>query len=394
VVELRGRQILVVSPQPWDHAWLSKNHYAEELVRRGNRVVFLEHPRESLECFFRIRDLPQIPGLRVLTYRPLISPKIRFHIPHLYNLITKHTLKRVLRVIGVKPDLVWCFDTSLYPDLRCFCTETTIFHPVDPVPYVPQQQIATHATLVLSVSDAILDPIRRFNSRCFKIPHGLAAPFVNARHINFYTAHRPSNRPVTVGYIGSLLRPQLRHDIFQKLILENPDMRFCFWGQYDESRLGTPPGFFGTKSTEFVKFLQKQRNVQLFGSVTPAELAEQIQQVDCFLLTYSIDGSSYDGSNSHKILEYLSTGKVVVSMPLHEYANHLHLLRVVDGLQPADFVAAVTDTLKQLTYWNSEKRMAERVDFAIQHTYSSHVDKIEALLASCKPTNKTESMTK
>ena len=375
---LSGKRILIVSPQPWHCFRVSKHHYALELAKRGNEVVFLEHPRQDIQDKIEIEQIDT--NLRRVTYRPSIPPMLRFHWPWLYNRIVSRTLTKLYQALDFRPDIAWCFDTTLYPDLSCFDAGQSIFHPVDPVVEDRQVQIASKADAVLSVSDKILKSFATVNTLKAKIPHGLASPFIHraeqSRLISVET-----DDIIRVGYVGNLLRPQINQDTIVRLIESRPDVEFHFWGQYTPEHLKTPRDFFSSEALQFVDALQSKENVHLPGPTLPDSLASDIQRMDCFLLTYRVDQRDVDGSNSHKILEYLSTGKAVISMPLSEYENS-DLLESAGDTTPEAFEQKFHESIRSLRELNHPDRQRSRIAFALKHSYAAHIERIESLLSA------------
>lgn len=69
----------------------------------------------------------------------------------------------------------------------------------------------------------------------------------------------------------------------------------------------------------FIQALKDLPNCHLRGALGTSELANEMKEMDAFLLTYRTHPTESDLSNSHKLLEYLSTGRVVIASPLSEY---------------------------------------------------------------------------
>ena len=45
---LKDKSILIVSPEPWAHLFVSKHHYAVHLAQRGNKVFFPKSSRKRI----------------------------------------------------------------------------------------------------------------------------------------------------------------------------------------------------------------------------------------------------------------------------------------------------------------------------------------------------------
>ena len=102
--------------------------------------------------------------------------------------------------------------------------------------------------------------------------------------------------------------------------------------------------------------------------------------MDSFLLSYRfVDGES-DQSNSHKILEYLSTGKVLISSFVETYRNMQPTIYMTDENRDDDLVSLYKQVTTQLDYVNSAAHQEERIKLALANHYSAHINKIENLV--------------
>ena len=46
-VHLKNKNILLISPEAWEHIFVSKHHYATHLATLGNKVFFLDPPNNQ-----------------------------------------------------------------------------------------------------------------------------------------------------------------------------------------------------------------------------------------------------------------------------------------------------------------------------------------------------------
>src|SRR5687767_9512958 len=118
----------------------------------------------------------------------------------------------------------------------------------------------------------------------------------------------------------------------------------------------------------------------LRGPVASDVLAAEIQDIDCFVLSYSLHSTESDRSNSHKILEYLSTGKVIVSSRISSYGNREDLLRMPAGDDDAELPDLLRDTVSRLDEFNAPPARRVRRAFALDNTYSKQIQRIRAIL--------------
>lgn len=378
-MELKDKTILVISPQRWGKMHVAKHHYAIELAKRVNQVIFLNPPEEGLNEAFRWETDTKIEGLRVLTYRPYFPLTLRFHFRIVYDLLMYWQVRRLLRFLRQPLDIVWCFDPNLYSNLHWFHAKFNIYHPVDELFYKYQIEIGHSAHLILSVTYEILSKFVHMTARKQFIHHGLAEEFVHAKPI-FKTY--PHARPIKVGYTGNLLRQDIDIPVFTQIIRQNPTVEFHLWGAYQaqSSNFGGGPQ---QANAQFVEFLLQTPNVVLHGIVSPSELATAIQDMDAFLICYDINKDQSKGTNYHKIMEYLSTGKVIVSNNVSTYKNRPDLVQMVDERTNNEKILKLfKKIIDSIEKCNSIENQKPRIEFARSNKYVDNINKIEEVLPS------------
>jgi hypothetical protein len=367
-------RILIISPQPWNHLQISKHHYALALVRLGHDVLFLEPPSPRVRNFDHKTKVQGHGNLSVLTY---FSPKyinLRFHFPAYYSFFMNSYVRRLLRLVKFSPDLVWCFDTSLFPRIDKLGSQKSIYHPVDPIDTPINFLPARNATVVLTPSDTIAQSIQKHAGvDVHQINHGIGPHFAESsrRRLQELTcgssiARKSNTKSLKLGYAGNLLHPNFNREITKRIISSNRHVEFNFWGS-------------GTDSNDsFISYLRNQSNVVLLGERSEAQLATEYSSMDGFFLSYTKGG--YDKSNSHKVIEYLSTGKAVFSSRLSQYVGREDLLYMSNTDDDSDLPDVITSGLQNLDAYNSLRRQSHRIAFALSNTYDEHVRTVLSLL--------------
>ena len=356
---------------------LSKHHYAVELARRGNQVLFVEPPDAGAPDDVHVVPLPEAPRLSLVCQRPWAPYRARFHARPLFDWLTRRRIRALRDRLGPW-DVVWCFEMNLYADLRWFGARYNIFHPVDQLEGSSNRRVAEGADLVLTVAQEIADRLTLARAPKVVLGHGLADAFVEAaREGNSWSAD--DNRPVRVGYVGNLLRPSVDRAAFRRLVDEHPLVEFHIWGPRTAAECNveadTSPAVLA-----FLSHVQSARHVVMHGSVPPAEVARGLGGMDALVLCFDLDRDPNRGANYHKVLEYLSSGRVVVSSWISAYADKPDLIRMAREPGNADLPAIFDDTIAHLRIHNSEERRAARTRFAVAHSYRAQVDRIEQLM--------------
>ena len=351
---------------------MSKHHYAEELSWRDNQVYYL-NPPES-DAYAPVISNSINSNLHIVDYNTHVKGE-RF-IPAIFlNSIRKMQAEKILKSIGGKVDIVWSFFPNQFFDLKVFGKTYKIFHPVDKIEEERYIKTAKSADVVLSVAEYLLKDFRPYNSNCHFINHGLSKTYENV--VPEYS--KDFGKKVRVGYVGNFLRPDIDHATFLKIIEENPNIEFVLWGSNKYEHLDWKHS--GQKEViEFIKKLEQLSNVILKGLVHPEVVARETKEMDVFLCCYDPMREINRASNNHKLMEYLSSGKIVVSHFVETYADKSHLLRMSESYSNENLPSIFKEVLSALDYWNSKQRMEERINFANDNTYSKQISRIEKLL--------------
>lgn len=362
---LVGKNVLLISPQPWEHIFISKHHYAQELARAGNKVYFLEPPETTGLPRVSIEVLDDEPEICLISWRPWIPRILRFHLWPLYRRLSAIQARWLVKKVDVRFDVVWSFDLNVFPDLAAFRGTFRILHVVDPVTSRAQMAVADTADLVIGVSERILGSFCSSTSRqkTLFVNHGLSRHFLRLAHSD-EVVQATMDGQLSVGYFGNLDRKVIDRGLWEQFITENREVEFHFWGPY-------------SKAGAFPSQLASHVNVTLHGAKPKADLVEEIKRVDAFVLAYSRHESESDRSNAHKILEYLSTGKVVVTVRMDACEEIRHLVRMPLDDDDRGLPALLSETLKEIERHNSPSLCQARKQYARQFSYDNNLRRID-----------------
>ena len=374
--QLKDKNILVISPQSWGNMFLTKHHYSVELAKNNN-VFFLSPPYSNkyINAAIRIRKSADVEKLWIIDHSLGFPFWLKFKLPGLFHLCMKSHIKKLLRSINVKLDIVWSFDLgNLYP-LKFFPLNTLkIFHPVDEPGDKMALKAADSADVIFSVTNEILSKYHFSNAPKHVMNHGVI--------VDFFVCAQKEDDSVNVGLSGNFLRADIDRPVLLKIISENPSVKFHLWGSYriEQSNIA---GNEDRNTKLFIESLMNKRNVIFYGPVSPTVLAEAFSRVDAFLICYDINLDQSKGTNYHKIMEYLSTGKVIIANNVSAYKKYRNLICMVDertdNNKLPDLFKSVMNNLAE----NNRKELREeRIDFAKENTYARQIEKIEVLLNS------------
>jgi len=378
---LTGKTIYIISPEHWGKMKVSKHHYAIEFALRGNNVYFIEPP--SLENKgIAVRRSSDHERLHLVSYKPVYRGK-RFLPAALFNVLLFRQIKLLIKAIGQKPDVVLCFHPYLFEQLGFFKAPHTIFFAADRFFNDALPPEVFSADFSLAVSDSIFEALSFSRRKIYFIQHGLNRHFANVSkeliHNGRIIEKKFNNNVLKVGYAGNLLMGGMDRDVMKKVIQTYPDLKFIFWGQYDVEQGNLKVGL-NSEITGFIDFLKSCSNVELRGIVSAETLCREMLEADLFWICWKIGaGKIWDGSNSHKLLEYLSTGKPVVSHYVSSYKNSdmLDMLPEVSNDKYLELFGKVVERVKS---GEPEGTVIRRINFALSNTYEKHIERIEALI--------------
>ena len=367
------RTIYLISPQPWDGFKVSKHHYARALAGMGHRVFFIE-PCATTKGWGRIEITEtEIANLKTVRYAGHLFRWLRFRARGLYDALGPAKVQQLVRRIGVRPDIVWDFDNLFqFKSLRLFDPAVKIFHPVDRL--VNGWAAAKGQDLHFALAREFTEGVDPDQIPTMFVPHGLNpthaayAREVVASPDRFQTA--TTDRPV-IGYVGNLAAHGIDWPMIERLVSENPKVAFRLIGP--TANLAEPQ--YG----DTIERLGSAPNCYMPGLVPADRIVEQAKEVDLWLVCYDIGRNPDAAINTHKVLEYLATGKAVLSNYIGAYEGtgllHMPAIRSND-----DMPAILARVLADLERINSAEKMAGRAAFALKHSYSANLDMINQFL--------------
>lgn len=363
-IELKNKKIILVSPCGWSDFQVSKHHYAKELSK-NNQVYFLEYPTFNSTKETSFTEIE--PNIYIVNIHLPFPKRIFFHLQSIYSFFLKKKLSNLTK--NKQIDLIWSFDNTNRFSLKYFKKNLfKIYHPVDNGNIIHLIENAKSANYVFSCSKDIVKLLEPHSQAKF-INHGLSNYFTNLE----LQAH--PNGSLKVGISGNIAVPQIDFETLIKIVNQNPGIDFVFFGK--DSIKGDEPKFV----IEGVKKLKEMPNCLFKGIVHPSVLANELNNMDAFLLCYDMNRLNR-GNNSHKILEYLSIGKVIISVYFNLYAN-LNLIEMIDdGYKNEELPFLFKKVITNLNTYNSLELKQKRIAFALDNTYDKQLERIEQTITN------------
>lgn len=372
----KDKVILIISQQDWGKMFISKHHYAVELAKRGNIVYFMNSPDRTKQLK---RGGVQIvktehTGLFVINHRFFYPYILKYKAKKLHTFLLKFHLKNVLKETDCKLDIVWSFDISNTIPLSVFSDSLLkVFMPVDEPNDFSNLNAAKSANAIFSVTQEILDKYNAYDIPKKFINHGVSEMFLT-KEIDTVV-----NYPINIGLSGNFLRSDIDWPVLLEIITQNKNIFFNFYGAVDKNNANLIADNYLVVDSALDR-LAKMQNVKLHGVLEKKLLATELKGMDGFLICYDIDKDPSSATNYHKVLEYLATGKVVVSNNITTYFKMPDLICMPKERNNTNLAKLFSYVVNNIDTYNSIENQRKRIDYASSHTYAGNINKVEQFI--------------
>jgi len=352
-MELKKKNILLISPEPWDHIFVSKHHYATHLAKKGNNIYFLNPPSDQKKVM-----TTKYKNVYSVNYKGF--PKgLRFYPSLIQQYFIQKMFNRVQKWCNVEFDIVWSFDNSVFFDFSALPKRVLkISHIVDLNQNFKLAQAADTADFCFGVIPLIVSRLKANNEHSFLINHGVQ-PFNKTGDKQTV----PGNNKLKAMYIGNLKMKFIDWSLLHILVKQNKNVDFIFLGE---------------NTTDYSDFFIKE-NVYYLGKVKAEEIPAFLKSSDILLLTYSEDYYT-NYATPHKMMEYLASGKMVVATKTMEYNTLAEKELIIMSEQNSDFPDLFREVITEIEEWNIPEKQNMRKAFALDNTYDRQITRIENII--------------
>lgn len=358
--KFENKSIVIFSPEPWGANLLSKHHIALTLANRGNHVWFISNPVSGQ---YRSPAKPH-EGIDLIEYRSIpgvnLFPK---PIARILSIIERY---RIQKRIGSAIDIVWSFDPYQFQFLKLLKASLYIYHPVDNHYTSLESWVVEESDVIISNSSLTLQRIRHEHK--YKIGHGVASYFFDP----VSNVKLPGDYKIRVGYVGNLNNRLLDFNILKKLVLAHPELGFYLVGPRASSNLA---------STDQLNFnweeLDKLPNIFWLGQQPSRLLPSYIRQFDVLLILYRPDHGGLT-VNPHKILEYLSSGNLIITPAHNENGKIKELILEAETIENMPEVFSYG--IEHLDEYLSTEMKKKRVAKASLMSYENRLEELEVII--------------
>lgn len=353
---MKGKCILLISPEAWGVSFVSKHHYAMELAKE-NIVYFLNPATSPKGSKMDISVQEESENLFVINYRNLL-PRINSIPPLLRHRLYKNQAKKIQDHLKINEfDVIWSFDPYRYNDQKMWKAKKRLYHCVDFHINAKQEQTMINSSdLTLVVSEVMMDYFKKIPAQFKVIGHGFN-PTNDLTDIKVPGSNKL--KAIYIGNVSGLLA--IRRLI--ELAIDHPTVDFILTGPYS----------FKEKNP-FTTF----SNIYLIGKIK-AQLIPSYLKYSSINLLLLKDRKGVPNSNSHKLMAYFDSGKVTLSDDLIDYKNaNPNLIELAKNSD--EFKARFKAIINHLDEYNNPEKEKIRRQFAKKNTYAEKLNEISNLL--------------
>ena len=159
------------------------------------------------------------------------------------------------------------------------------------------------------------------------------------------------------------------------MIYKYPKVEFYFIGGYNTSNLSKI-----NLEKKILDELQKASNVNLIGQIESKYIPSYLMKFDVLLCAYKVENKQdvAQHSNLHKIMEYLGSGRTIVTSYVEEFKNNEDLLEMA---QPYETIERCFDeTMSKTIEMNAPALQQKRIEFAQSNAYEEQLKKIQNII--------------
>ena len=359
-MELRGKNIIIVSNEVWGDIWFSKHNYAYELSKHNN-VLFLDPPRRWSPMDLlrsRIGYTTISPSLRVLRYTNRI-PSLNDRLFELNNTWVSRDIRQRLKTDGWPVDLFITFDPARLYEPTLLGAGTSLFIAVDAYDgrIRGERYVFDRVDRIVTISEQISKDLVHYGKPLLTISHAISseefeAPFQAMPQHEFGL------------YVGTLDK-RVDIGLLKEITEAHPEVPFLLIGRF---------ALRGVEEAERLIQGGRHGNVHYLGVLPFKELKAYIAASRFCISPMDFTWPGNDISH-HKIFQYLAFGKPVFCNIFTEYIPIGHLLYMRNDRQEL-----LTDLAHFLANGESRSLATDRIEHARTKTYEVILRRIEEFL--------------
>ena len=391
---IRGYDLLVFAPGPWDDIWRNR-HQLLTLLARENRVLWVERRIFLQTALQRVRRgelswstfwCPRVEQVRpnLYVYRDPVIPRGATRRPWgaLTRWMRERSLRAVMNRLQMSGPILWLFWPGQIDAIGCYGESLVVYHVVDEysgytgmseeyrvILRRQEEALLRRADIVFVTSPALYEAKRRYNPRTYLVPNGVDYAAFQAV-VDGDDSPPPViealPRPV-IGYVGAV-NAKIDLSLVLQTARRRPDWSFVIVGPVTSEEREDRSAYSELKSLP---------NVLFAGRVDVTEVPRYIDACDVCLMPYKVNAWTRH-VNSLKLFEYMACGKPIVGTDIPACREAGEYVRIAD--EASDFEREIGEALRD----NSPGLVAERRALAARNTWEERVERLSRAIGETK----------
>lgn len=367
-MKIEGKNILIISNEPWGDIWFSKHNYAFELSKK-NKVFFI-NPTSRWSFLNLFRNQVSVKNETGSLFSIHYYNFLPFFFFRLNNQVVSSRIRKKLNSIGIEKTFFWSFDPArlFRPDL--LAAEYSLFEAVDKyrLSLKGEKPLYSSVDSFVIISEDFRELYGKYGKPILTVSHALSKEEFNVEN--------PKNiQPLTDNssalYIGNV-DYRLDFTLIRKMAEKFPQIRFVFIGGITDQTDKDFIDLFVTKKFPNVIYTGKKHFKELKFHIASAKFC--IAPMRIF---------KENTISHHKIFQYLALGKPVFSCEFSEYKKFNELLYMENESEilmqkMSSFI--LSGELKELT--------EKRIKIAQNYTFDSVISNIESFITANESSDK------
>lgn len=360
-MNLKNKNILLISPEPWNHIFVSKHHYATHLGLLENQVFFLNPPSNETSC--KTTDYKNVFSVQ---YKGFVKG-LRFLPPFIQRIFIRQKFKALQKLCGVDFDVIWSFDNSVFFDFSALPNQIySISHIVDLNQNFKFKRAAKTANLCIGLIPEIVKKLKRHNKNTIQITHGVKL-FEN----NVETINLPGRNIHKAVYAGNLNMKHIDWELLYKVTIQFPQqLDFIFIGDNHDKI-----------NNSYKKKILELNNVFFLPKVNYKELYQYLSSADILFLAY-LPTYETDCALPHKLFEYLQTGRLIISNWINSYSEIVTYVDILCSNNADEYILNFKRAIETIDFDEKNTVNERNKEFAISNSYDNQINKIEKFIKS------------
>jgi glycosyltransferase involved in cell wall biosynthesis len=350
----KHNRVLYINPFSSDLLGATKSVITKRFVRKLKSITkFLRHVQENLHVFSPI-------------FIPIQGKKI---IDIINNFIIKLQIRTVSWFTGISGPILWLENVRAADIMNCFGYRLKVYHVSDMfaddsyisnsrLQYQLEKRISEESDLLICVSKEIYASKKSQRDNVFYIPHGVDFNLFQeaVRKRERIEELKDVPRPIA-GYFGTMTA----HNDIELLLWcarNLPDISFVLAGQITGGDYS---------------HLKQMNNVFFLGRLPYEKIPQLCAFFDVCLLQWKMS-EWIKCCNPLKMLEYMASGKPIVSVPIGEAMQYSDVISIAHSKE--QFAGAIRWELQN----DTPERARRRIEIAKEHSWDKHVENISELI--------------